>query len=52
MYLLYAPRHAPPVTLSAGVSLAMVIVILRHRANIIRLLDGSEPQVYIGRARR
>jgi glycerol-3-phosphate acyltransferase PlsY len=52
MYLLYAPRHAPPVTLSAGVSLAMVIVILRHRANILRLLDGSEPQVYIGRARR
>jgi len=52
MYLLYAPRHAPPVTLSAGVSLAMVIVILRHRANIVRLLEGSEPQVYIGRARR
>jgi acyl phosphate:glycerol-3-phosphate acyltransferase len=52
MYLLYAPRHAPPVTLSAGVSLAMVIVILRHRANIVRLLEGSEPQVYVGRARR
>jgi glycerol-3-phosphate acyltransferase PlsY len=52
MYLLYAPRHAPPVTLSAGVSLAMVIVILRHRANIVRLLEGTEPQVYIGRARR
>ena len=52
MYLLYAPRHAPPITLSAGVSLAMVIVILRHRANIARLLHGTEPQVYIGRARR
>jgi len=52
MYLLYAPRHAPPVTLSAGVSLTMIIVILRHRANIVRLLEGSEPQVYIGRAKR
>jgi len=52
MYLLYAPRHAPPVALSASVSLAMVIVIARHRANIARLLQGSEPQIYIGRARR
>jgi acyl phosphate:glycerol-3-phosphate acyltransferase len=52
MYLLYAPGHAPPVILSAGVSLAMVIVIARHRANIARLLQGSEPQIYIGRARR
>jgi glycerol-3-phosphate acyltransferase PlsY len=51
-YLLYAPGHAPPAVLSAGVSLAMVIVIARHRANIARLLEGSEPQIYIGRARR
>jgi glycerol-3-phosphate acyltransferase PlsY len=51
-YLLYAPGHAPPVILSAGVSLAMVIVIARHSANIARLLQGSEPQIYIGRARR
>jgi glycerol-3-phosphate acyltransferase PlsY len=52
MYLLYAPGHAPPLVLSAGVSLAMIIVISRHRANIVRLLEGSEPQIYIGRARR
>jgi acyl phosphate:glycerol-3-phosphate acyltransferase len=52
MYFLYAPGHAPPAILSAGVSLAMVIVIVRHRANIGRLLHGSEPQIYIGRARR
>jgi glycerol-3-phosphate acyltransferase PlsY len=51
-YLLYAPGHAPPVALSAGVSTAMILVILRHRENIVRLLDGSEPQIYIGRARR
>lgn len=52
MYLLYAPGHAPPQVLSAGVTLAMVIVIARHRENIARLLQGSEPQIYIGRARR
>jgi glycerol-3-phosphate acyltransferase PlsY len=52
MYLLYAPGHAPPVVLSAGVSAAMVVVIVRHRANIGRLLQGTEPQIYIGRARR
>jgi len=52
VYLLYAPRHAPPLVLSAGVSAAMILVIARHRANIVRLLDGSEPQIYIGRARR
>jgi acyl phosphate:glycerol-3-phosphate acyltransferase len=52
VYLFYAPRHAPPVIVSAGTSLAMVLVIVRHRANIKRLLDGSEPQIYIGRPRR
>ena len=46
------PGTPPLRALSAGVSLAMVIVIVRHRANIVRLLEGSEPQVYIGRARR
>lgn len=52
VYLLYAPRHAPPALVSAGVALAMVIVIVRHHANITRLLQGTEPQIYIGRARR
>ena len=52
MYLLYAPGHAPPLLSPPACLLAMVMVILRHRANIVRLLEGSEPQVYIGRARR
>ena len=30
----------------------MVLVIVRHRDNIMRLLKGTEPQVHIGRARR
>jgi glycerol-3-phosphate acyltransferase PlsY len=52
VYLLYAPRHAPPESVSAGASFAMLLIIARHRANIIRLLRGTEPQfTFRGRAR-
>lgn len=44
VYLLYAPRHAPPEAISAGASFAMLLIIARHRANIIRLLRGTEPR--------
>lgn len=44
VYLLYAPGHAPPESISAGASFAMLLIIVRHRANIIRLLRGTEPQ--------
>jgi len=43
VYLLYAPGHAPPYAVSAGASFAMFLIIVRHRANIIRLLRGTEP---------
>lgn len=52
VYLLYAPRLAPPVAVSAGTSAAMVLVIVRHRDNIIRLLKGTEPEFTLrGRGR-
>jgi glycerol-3-phosphate acyltransferase PlsY len=51
VYFLYAPGHAPPPIVSAGTSAAMVLVIWRHRANIARLLDGSEPRFHFGRGR-
>jgi glycerol-3-phosphate acyltransferase PlsY len=44
IYVLYAPGHAPPQSISAGASFAMILIIARHRANIIRLLHGTEPQ--------
>jgi acyl phosphate:glycerol-3-phosphate acyltransferase len=44
VYLLYAPGHAPPESISAGASFAMLLIIARHRSNIIRLLRGTEPQ--------
>ena len=44
IYLLYAPGHAPPQAISAGASFAMLLIIVRHRANFIRLLRGTEPR--------
>jgi glycerol-3-phosphate acyltransferase PlsY len=44
VYVLYAPGHAPPQSISAAASFAMLLIIARHRANIIRLLRGTEPQ--------
>jgi len=45
MYLLYAPGHAPPRLVSFGVALAAVLIILRHRANIERLIAGTETRM-------
>lgn len=44
VYLLYAPGHAPPLIVSAGTTAAITLVIWRHRPNIVRLLEGSEPR--------
>lgn len=51
VYLLYAPRHAPPLAVSAGTSAAMVLIVLRHRGNIVRLLSGTEPKFTLRRDR-
>jgi glycerol-3-phosphate acyltransferase PlsY len=52
VYLLYAPPLAPPLAVTAGTLLAMALVILRHRDNIMRLLQGSEPQIILGHDKR
>jgi glycerol-3-phosphate acyltransferase PlsY len=44
VYILYAPGHAPPITVSTGTLLAAVLVIIKHRWNIERLLIGTEPR--------
>jgi len=44
VYALYAPGHAPPESISAGASFAMLLIIARHRSNIVRLLRSTEPQ--------
>lgn len=42
VYLLYAPGHAPPETVTFGTLLIVVLVILKHRSNIERLVSGQE----------
>ena len=49
VYLLYAPRHAPPTAISASTLLAAVVVIVKHRDNIERLLAGTEPRFDLSR---
>jgi glycerol-3-phosphate acyltransferase PlsY len=49
VYLLYAPGHAPPSTVTAGTLLAAVLVIVKHRENIERLMAGTEPRFEMGR---
>jgi acyl phosphate:glycerol-3-phosphate acyltransferase len=43
VYVLYAPRHAPPAAVSAGALLTAILIIVRHRGNIERLMAGTEP---------
>jgi len=52
MYLLYAPRHAPPWIVSYGTLLAAAVVVLRHRASIRRLLSGTETRFGPGKPRK
>jgi acyl phosphate:glycerol-3-phosphate acyltransferase len=44
VYVLYAPRHAPPTAISVSTLVAAVVVIVKHRDNIERLLAGTEPR--------
>ena len=48
-YLFYAPPYAPPLTLSMGTIIAAVMIILKHRANIERLVAGNENRLKLRR---
>ena len=43
--LLYAPRHAPPLYVTLCTVLISVLVLAKHRPNIQRLIDGTEPRL-------
>ena len=49
VYLLYAPRHAPPTAVSVSTLVAAVMVITKHRDNIERLVRGTEPRFELHR---
>jgi acyl phosphate:glycerol-3-phosphate acyltransferase len=42
MYLLWAPGHAPPLSVSFGSLAIALLVIYKHDANIQRLVEGTE----------
>ena len=44
IYFLWAPPHAPPLVVTFGTLFAAALVIYKHKANLQRLLSGSEPK--------
>jgi len=42
VYLLYAPGHAPPDIVTIGTTLIALLVLVKHRENIVRLITGEE----------
>ena len=49
-YFLYAPgtSHAPPLTVSFSTATVAILIIVKHRANIGRLLAGTESRLKFG----
>jgi acyl phosphate:glycerol-3-phosphate acyltransferase len=51
IYLLWAPGHAPPLSVTFGALAAAAIIIFKHDANIQRLVQGKEPKLSFGKNR-
>ena len=51
VYLLWAPPHAPPLVVTFGTLFAAALVIYKHKANLQRLLSGSEPRYLAGKSK-
>jgi glycerol-3-phosphate acyltransferase PlsY len=51
VYLLWAPPHAPPLFVTFGTLFAAALVIYKHKANLLRLLSGSEPKYLAGKSK-
>jgi|SRR5215469_4122434 len=45
VYVLYAPRHAPPALLTWGTVVVSALIIIKHKANIERLANGQESKL-------
>ena len=44
IYLLWPPRHAPPLAVIFGAVAVALLIIYKHRGNLQRLLEGTEPK--------
>ena len=45
VYVLYAPRHAPPEYVTLGTILISLLVLAKHRSNVERLIAGQEDRL-------
>src|SRR6202048_1726744 len=51
VYFLWAPHHAPPLTVTFGSLAAALLVVYKHDANIQRLVEGREPRFSFGKGK-
>jgi glycerol-3-phosphate acyltransferase PlsY len=51
VYFLWAPGHAPPLVIMLGTLFASALIFYKHRANIQRLMDGTEPRYATGKSK-
>ena len=51
IYFLWAPPHAPPLAITFGTLFAAALVIYKHKANLQRLLSGSEPKYLVDKSK-
>lgn len=49
VYFLWAPGHAPPLTIMFGTLIAAGLIFCKHSANLQRLNRGSEPKYPLGK---
>jgi acyl phosphate:glycerol-3-phosphate acyltransferase len=52
MYLLYAPGHSRSYIVTGGTTLGSLMIILKHRQNIARLMNGTESRFSFRRSPR
>ena len=45
VYILYAPLHAPPLSVTLGTVFISMLILFKHRANIERLVAGNEARI-------
>lgn len=44
VYFLWAPRFAPPISVTVGSLAAAMLIVYKHDANLQRLVEGTEPK--------
>ena len=44
IYLFWAPRHAPPLSVTIGTFAVAALIVYKHDGNMQRLVEGTEPK--------